>query len=125
MSVLDFAAWAVWNAGRGTRGPNLVSAETLRKLHTSVIDMPPKPDALPGTPSMGGYGFGWVTLRVPFSREPFLFHGGSNEMNLADILLQPEYDFGMVLMTNVGGPKADAALKELAADLYRRFGPAP
>jgi hypothetical protein len=38
---------------------------------------------------MGSYGFGWVTLRAPLSREPLLFHGGSNEMNIADILLQP------------------------------------
>jgi len=74
---------------------------------------------------MGSYGFGWVTLEVPFSREPFLFHGGSNEMNLADILIQPAHDFGMVLMTNVRGKRADAGLKELAAELYRQFGPAP
>jgi len=125
MSVLDFAVWAGWNAGRGVRGPPLVSAELLQKLHTSVVVMPAKPDALPGTPSMGSYGFGWVTLQVPFSREPFLFHGGSNEMNLADILIQPAHDFGMVLMTNVGGKRADAGLKELAAELYRQFGPAP
>jgi hypothetical protein len=70
-------------------------------------------------------GFGWLTIKVPLSREPFLYHGGSNEMNLADILVQPKHDFGMVLMTNVGGRRADEALKALAAELYKSFGPEP
>jgi len=46
-------------------------------------------------------------------------------MNLADILIQPNHDFGIVMMTNVGGRRADEALKALAADLYKSFGPAP
>jgi hypothetical protein len=124
MSVLDFARWASWNAGSGKRGPALVPFDTLRKLHTPVIKMPPKPDAAPGTPSMGAYGFGWLTIGTPLSRDPFLFHGGSNQMNLADVLVQPSHDFGIV-MTNVGGRRADEALKALEAELYTRFGPAP
>ena len=125
MSVLDFARWASWNAAGGTRDPILVKAETVRRLHTPVIEMPPKPDAPPGTPAGGSYGFGWLTIKVPFSREPFLFHGGSNEMNVADILIQPKHDFGMVLMTNMGGKASDEALKALAAELYGSFGPEP
>ena len=45
-------------------------------------------------------------------------------MNVADILIQPKYAFAIVMMTNVGGRKADEALKTLAAELYRSFGPA-
>ena len=56
LSILDFAGWAGWNAGEGRREPALVRPETLRKLHTPVIDMPPRPDAKPGAPSRGGYG---------------------------------------------------------------------
>ena len=122
LSVLDFARWAAWNAGEGRRGPPLVRAQTLRKLHTKVIDMPPKPDAPVGTPSSGGYGLGWGTVALPFAREPFVFHGGSNEMNLAYIMLQPKRDFGIVMLTNVGGAKADAALRALGESLYKRFG---
>ena len=73
MSVLDFAGWAGWNASSGSRGPRLVEADTLRKLHTPVIEMSPQPDAPPGTPSMGAYGFGWLTIKTPISREPFCF----------------------------------------------------
>lgn len=50
LSILDFARWADWNSGQGRHGRSLVSAETLRKLQTPVIDIPPRPDAKPGTP---------------------------------------------------------------------------
>lgn len=122
LSVLDFATWAAWNAGEGKRGPALVRPETLRKLHTKVIDMPTKPDAPVGTPSTGSYGFGWVIVTPPFAHEPFLFHGGSNEMNVAYIMLQPKRDFGIVMMTNAGGQKADQAMLALGEELYKRFG---
>jgi hypothetical protein len=88
-----------------------------------VIEVRPRSDAPPGTPALGHYGFGWLTITLPFSREPFLFHGGSNQMNLADILVQPKHDFAIVMMTNVGGRRADDALKALAAELYKSFGP--
>jgi len=124
LSVLDFAAWAGWNAGEGRRGPALIHAETLRKLHTKIIDMPPRPDAKPGTPASGGYGLGWGTVTKPFSPEPFVFHGGSNQMNLAIVMLQPQSDFGMVLMTNRSGAPADQVLNAAAEVLYKQFGPA-
>jgi hypothetical protein len=49
---------------------------------------------------------------------------GSNEMNVAYIMLQPRRDFGIVMMTNVGGKKADQAMIALGENLYRRFFPA-
>jgi len=102
--------------------PALVRPETLRKLHTPVIDMPPRPDAKPGTPSHGRYGLGWGNVTMPFSPEPFVFHGGSNELNLAYIMLQPKIDLAMVMTTNIGGGAADKALLALAEELYQRFG---
>jgi len=124
LSILDFARWAGWNTGEGRRGPALVSPDSLRKLHAPVVDIPPRPDAKPGTPPPGRYGLGWGTVLLPFSPEPVIFHGGSNEMNLAYILLQPKSDFAMVLATNVGGAAADQALRGLAEELYRRYAPA-
>lgn len=123
LSILDFAGWAAWNAGQGKRGPALVSPDTLRKLHTPVVDIPPRPDAKPGTPPPGRYGLGWGTVSLPFAPEPIIFHGGSNEMNLAYIMLQPKRDFAMVLATNVSGEKADGGLRALAQELYPRFAP--
>jgi CubicO group peptidase (beta-lactamase class C family) len=124
LSILDFAKWAGWSAGEGKRGPALVKPETLRKLHTPVVDIPPSLGAKPGTPPPGKYGLGWGTVSLPFAPEPLVFHGGSNQMNLAYIILQPSADFGMVMGTNVGGDKPDNALKALARELYQRFGKA-
>jgi CubicO group peptidase (beta-lactamase class C family) len=125
LSILDFAAWAGWNAGEGRREPALVRPETLRKLHTPVIDMPPRPDAKPGTPSRGRYALGWGNVTMPFAPEPFVFHGGSNELNLAYVMLQPKNDLAMVMTTNLGGPAADKALVALTEELYQRFGAKP
>jgi CubicO group peptidase (beta-lactamase class C family) len=58
MSVLDFARWAGWNAGRGKRGPTLVQPETMQKLQTPVVQMPKKHDGAPGTPTRGKYARG-------------------------------------------------------------------
>jgi len=121
MSVLDFARWAGWNAGEGKRGPKLVQAETLKKLHTPVVSMPLKQDARPGTPSHGKYALGWGEVQVDWAPEPLLYHGGSNVKNLAFIWVEPKHDFAMVLMTNAGGEKADQALHALSKELYRLY----
>jgi CubicO group peptidase (beta-lactamase class C family) len=122
MSVLDFATWAAWNAAAGRYGPPLAKPETIVKLQTKVVDMPPKPDAPVGTPSSGGYGLGWGTVALPFAPEPLVFHGGSNNMNLAYIVLQPKQELGLVTMTNISGPKANDALMAITELLYKRFG---
>jgi CubicO group peptidase (beta-lactamase class C family) len=121
MSVLEFARWAGWNAGAGKRGPALVRPETLQKLHTMVVSMSDKKDAAPGTPSRGKYGLGWGQVSVPWAQQPLLFHGGSNEMNLAYIWLDLPHDFAMVLVTNIGGTKAEQGLGKLASELYAQF----
>jgi len=122
MSLQDFARWAIWNLGRGKRGPGLVRAETLARLTTPVVDIPPGKDAAPGTPSGGRYALGWGEREYPWAKGPFLTHAGSNGMNLAHIVLDPRTDFGMVLMTNIGGKKADEALRGLEEELYKRYG---
>jgi hypothetical protein len=50
-----------------------------------------------------------------------LFHSGSNEMNVAQVWVDPGRDFAMVLVTNVGGKKAEDALFQLADELYGKF----
>lgn len=124
MSLEDFAAWAGWNAGQGKRGPALVRPETLVKLMTPVIEVAPEKGTPPGTPPRGRYGLGWGEAVTKWSTEPLLTHAGSNTMNLCHIYLQPKYDFAMVLMTNIGGEKADAGFRALAEALYTRYGAA-
>jgi hypothetical protein len=121
MSVLDFAKWVSWQAGEGKRGPELVSAEALKKMHTPVIETGSREGASPGTPKTGGYGLGWGTLQTDFATEPAVTHTGSNTINLATAMFWPGKDFGFVMMTNVGGHGADEALKKLAAALSKEF----
>jgi CubicO group peptidase (beta-lactamase class C family) len=120
MSILDFAYWAGWNAGEGKRKPNLVKPETMRKLHTPVISMPERKSAAPGTPAGGRYALGWGELTVDWAPYPLLYHGGSNEMNLAHIWIDTKRDFAMVTVTNISGLKANEALFKLACELYTK-----
>ncbi|HYZ33864.1 MAG TPA: serine hydrolase domain-containing protein [Crenalkalicoccus sp.] len=125
LSILDFAAWAGWHAGSGRRGPSLVRPETLARLHARVMETPPRPGAAPGTPAGGGfYGRGWSFQRLSYAGGEVMTHTGSNGMNLAMILVQPERDYALVLATNRGGAEAEAALHALAETLYRAHGPA-
>jgi CubicO group peptidase (beta-lactamase class C family) len=121
MSVLDFARWAAWNAGGGKRAPHLVEPETVQRLQTPVISMPAKPDAAPGTPPSGRYALGWGELDVDWAPRPLLYHGGSNGKNLAHIWVEPPRDLAIVVMTNIGGQRADDGLRAVAAELYQRY----
>jgi CubicO group peptidase (beta-lactamase class C family) len=122
MSVVDFAKWAGWNAGRGKRGPHLVKVETMRKLQAPVIEIQEKKGAAPGTPSRrGGYGLGWGEALVEWSPRPLIHHAGSNGKNLAHIWLDADRDVALVMMTNVSGTKADEAFRTLAPELYKRL----
>ncbi|WP_295456757.1 serine hydrolase domain-containing protein [uncultured Thiodictyon sp.] len=122
MSVLDFARWAGWNAGEGARGPNLVTAETLEKLHTPIVDVHQDGEAPSGDRPVPRYGFGWGTLQPDWATHPFLTHTGSNGENLATIWVAPSRDFAMVVMTNIAGQKANQALVKLAHDIHSKFG---
>ncbi len=121
MSVLDFAAWAGWNAGQGKRGPALVKPETLRKLHAPVVAMPTHKDAPPGTPREGKYGLGWGQLTVDWAPHPLAFHGGSNTMNFAQVWLDTRRDAAVVVVTNVGGDEADKALLAAVKPLFLKY----
>jgi len=123
LSILDFAAWAGWHAGAGRRGPALVGAETLRRLHTRIIEMPARPDAAPGTPSGGAYGLGWGFLTLPYTRGEVMLHTGSNSMNLAMVMVQAARDFAVVVATNRADARADEALKALQEVLFREYAP--
>lgn len=120
MSILDFARWVGWNAGEGKRGPALVRAETLKKLHTPVIEARIA-NAPPGKPSAGKYAMGWGLPNVDWAVDPLIQHAGSNTMNLAQAWFDPKRDAGFVTATNVGGPQADAALAALAKQLYTGY----
>jgi CubicO group peptidase (beta-lactamase class C family) len=123
LSVLDFAAWAGWNAGRGKRGPALLKPATLDAIYRPRISTGKLPNATPGTPQEGHYAFGWGVLKFDWTKGPVLEHNGSNSMNLAKILVDQEQDLGVVVMTNFPGKRAEEACRTLMETLYQRFAP--
>lgn len=123
MSVLDFATWAGWNAGRGKRGPALVKPETLERIHAPHIKTGKMPHARPGTPQEGEYALGWGVVKFDWSRTPVLEHNGSNSMNLAKILVDRDADIGVVVVTNFPEDKAEEATYSVMETLYRRYAP--
>jgi CubicO group peptidase (beta-lactamase class C family) len=115
MSLLGAARWAGWNAAQGRRGPALVSAASLQRLHTAVIATDPD------QPAGDRYALGWLLVQPPWASGTLLMHAGSNTRNLAHLWVDPVRDLALVLLTNVAGPKADEALSELAPLLNRQF----
>lgn len=122
MSVLDFAAWAGWNAGSGKRGPALVKPETLDRIHRPHIRTGKLPNPRPGTPHEGEYALGWGVVKFDWSKGPVLTHNGSNGMNFAKILVDPGQDLGVVVMTNFPEEKAEEATSSVMQTLYCRYG---
>jgi CubicO group peptidase (beta-lactamase class C family) len=123
MSILDFAKWAGWNAGEGKRGPALVEPETLERLHQAHVRTPHREHPPVGTPQDGEYALGWGIVKFDWADRPLLTHNGSNGMNLAKILVDPDEDLGIVVTTNFPEVKAEAATAEVMEHLYQEYGP--
>jgi CubicO group peptidase (beta-lactamase class C family) len=121
MSVLDFAAWAGWNAGAGKRAPQLVTAETLAEIHKPRIGTGKLVNPRPGTPQEGEYAFGWGLVKFEWTQAPVLTHNGSNGFNFAKIVVDVRRDLGIVAMTNITGAKAEDAASAVVESLYGRF----
>jgi CubicO group peptidase (beta-lactamase class C family) len=121
MSVLDFARWAGWNAGRGKRGPNLVKPETMKKLQTAIVSMPLPEKPQVGTPSGGKYALGWGEMIFDYSPNPIIIHAGSNGMNFALIEIDPEKDFAVVVLTNVASPKSSDGARAIVKILFEKY----
>jgi CubicO group peptidase (beta-lactamase class C family) len=121
MSVKDFARWAAWSAGEGARPPALVTPETMRKLHTALIPIPALTERKAGTPWGARYGFGWAEVSVEWAPQPLIYDGGSNGLNVAQIWIDTANDSAIVLMTNIGGTKAEQGLFAAAGELYRQY----
>ncbi len=120
MSIKDFATWAGWNAGEGRRGPALVKPETLKRLHTPVVEMEIK-DPKPGTPKSGAYALGWGLSQFAWTEKPILTHNGSNGMNFASIAVDVDHDLAIVVTSNIAGPGADPASLEVMKTLYEKY----
>ena len=120
MSIKDFASWAGWNAGEGKRGPAILKPETLKLLHRPVVEMQVK-DPKTGAMKTGSYALGWGLSKFDWTDKPLLTHNGSNGMNFASILIDPDRDLAIVVATNIAGTRADPATLEVMKSLYAKY----
>jgi CubicO group peptidase (beta-lactamase class C family) len=91
---------------RGLRGrPELLTSESFQRLHT---------------PLRGPFALGWGVQEWEGARTSV--HAGSAGTFYALVAVQPERGSAVVVMTNAGGSRAEAASVELARDLVRRHG---
>jgi len=121
MSILDYAKWAGWNAGKGKRGPALLSPQTLSYIQAEHVQTPVRENPPPGPPTTGGYGLGWSIVTFDWADHPVLTHNGSNSMNLARIVVDTDRDLAIVVATNFPGTRADTAAGRVLEALYRRY----
>lgn len=121
MSILDFARWGSWMAAKAGRAPMLVKPETIDHILAEKVRTPSRPNPLPGTPAEGGYASGWSIEKFDWADKELLTHNGSNGMNLAKILIDPERDLAVVVATNIGGRTADRVAGQMMGALYTRF----
>lgn len=121
MSILDYAKWAGWNAGRAERGPQLVAPATLAYIQAEHVQTPVRENPPPGTPSTGGYGLGWGIVAFEWAEEPLLTHNGSNSMNLARIVVDTDRDLAIVVTTNFPGGDANTAAGAVIEYLYTLY----
>ena len=121
MSILDFARWAAWNAGKGMRGPSARRAVDAGAHPGREGAHPDRPNPPPGTPAEGGYASGWSIEKFDWADKELLTHNGSNGFNLAKILVDQDRDLAIVVATNIGGRPADLGAGKAMAELYKRF----
>ncbi|TVQ52700.1 MAG: class A beta-lactamase-related serine hydrolase [Phycisphaerales bacterium] len=104
------------DSGKGDEEKTLVSAETLRRMHS--------PAEGPGEP----YAMGWIVTERAWargeeesSRGIALTHGGSNTFWYAVAWLAPERDLAVLVATNQGGGRAARACDEATGALLTRY----
>jgi len=94
-------------AGLEGRDTKLLTAATIRHLHTSPVSPPDK------------YALGWGLQ--DFEGAPSSVHAGSAGAFYAITVLQPSRDLGVTVFANAGGERAASAVKEAVKSLTHRF----
>jgi D-alanyl-D-alanine carboxypeptidase len=108
LSLEDYARFLQINL-RGLEGRDtpLLTAATIKHLHTSPVSPPDK------------YGLGWGVQ--DFEGAPASLHVGSAGTFYAITIIQPTRDLGVAVFANAGGERAKAAATDAIKSLIRRF----
>jgi CubicO group peptidase (beta-lactamase class C family) len=109
----DLVRWARFHLGDGTApsGERLVSAEALRGMRNPTVE-------LRGSSIGDAFGICWFLREVDGAAT--FGHGGSAYGQFADLVVVPEHDFAIVVMTNAepGGTPCNQAIVRWALEHY-------
>ncbi|GJM34413.1 MAG: hypothetical protein DHS20C18_34140 [Saprospiraceae bacterium] len=96
-SIQDMAQWISLMLGHH---PDLLDSLTLQEIEREQIAVSPRENVMRAWRPLetSGYGLGWRTATKNHTR--FVFHGGFVNGYRAEIILLPDQDIGMVLLTN-------------------------
>jgi CubicO group peptidase (beta-lactamase class C family) len=105
-SILDFARFAALHAGGAVGGPDYLSRDAMRELHTRVGPV--------------DFGPGWAIGKAYWAEGDVLSHSGSMGYNHALAYVVPIQRFAAVVLTNVEGDGVDDACQEVVLFLAAR-----
>jgi len=124
-NVRDLSAWLRFQLAEGTwEGKPLLKAAILRQTHTPQV-VTPIPEELKkvvrGVTVQGSYGLGWHIEDYRGRRS--VEHGGSLNGFRSRVLLLPEENIGIAVLTNLGSTALPSALANSLADLILQAPP--
>lgn len=113
-TVKDMTQWLRLHLNRGqVDGKRLIKEKTMDFLHTPATPV----SAKLGEGGLMQYGQAWVyeRHRVPYT---MIWHNGDTTANHAMIAFMPEYQAGIVMLSNLGGVDMLDRLARYFCDLY-------
>lgn len=108
MTVRDLATYGAFHLVGSKGAAPLLSQTGFDALHTPTG----------GAAIAANYAYGWVVGNTP----RYLWHNGSNTMNFAYLLVLPDHDAVIALVTNQGGTSAQTALNAVQAEVLEHYG---
>ena len=118
-SVNEMAQWVRLQLGAGSyAGRKLIEAKTVKEMHTLQMHIKPSEtdEKLYPETHLQGYGLGWA-LRDYRGRR-IVSHGGAIRGMRAQVLLVPEEQLGVVVLTNVAESALPTAIANRIMDLH-------
>ncbi|HEX8525296.1 MAG TPA: serine hydrolase domain-containing protein [Tepidisphaeraceae bacterium] len=111
-SVIDWAKFAALHL-QGERGQaKLLKPETFKTLHTAIRGK---------RPGDSNYAMGWTVFTYPWAGGVTFTHAGSNNLWYANMLIAPNKNLAILIMTNQGMPHGREAEQEIERRLITTY----
>jgi CubicO group peptidase (beta-lactamase class C family) len=117
LSLRDWAKFASFELALARGHALLVSADSIRRLHQPVGE--------PIDEAGHRYAMGWAIAEINDEIGREFLHLGSNQFWMAEIVVYPARNLGLLVVTNQGGRAAASACNEVTKKLLAGHGISP